>query len=234
MSRTFRKRLEEAVNERHCANHPMTEKWAEGKLSKNCMMGWASEQWHWVSKMNTPTFYICKDAPDEVIHAEIDNFHEEMDPNHSHLNIMLNFAKANGGAPTKIKKSVGLPTTQSWVRFLTDAARDNPWFCGMSALRIGTESQSPRLYSKLLPALREIYKFKEDEIEHFWLHSEVDIEHGGIAYDLITKYCKSREQQDLCVHFVRESAKMRCSILMEFIFTMRWVINLNLRLFVSK
>ena len=209
MSRTFRKRLEEAVNERHCANHPMTEKWAEGKLSKNCMMGWASEQWHWVSKMNTPTFYICKDAPDEVIHAEIDNFHEEMDPNHSHLNIMLNFAKANGGAPTKIKKSVGLPTTQSWVRFLTDAARDNPWFCGMSALRIGTESQSPRLYSKLLPALREIYKFKEDEIEHFWLHSEVDIEHGGIAYDLITKYCKSREQQDLCVHFVRESAKMR-------------------------
>ena len=209
MSRTFRKRLEEAVNERHCANHPMTEKWAEGKLSKNCMMGWASEQWHWVSKMNTPTFYICKDAPDEVIHAEIDNFHEEMDPNHSHLDIMLNFAKANGGAPTKIKKSVGLPTTQSWVRFLTDAARDNPWFCGMSALRIGTESQSPRLYSKLLPALREIYKFKEDEIEHFWLHSEVDIEHGGIAYDLITKYCKSREQQDLCVHFVRESAKMR-------------------------
>jgi len=209
MSRTFRKRLEEAVNERHCANHPMTEKWAEGKLSKNCMMGWATEQWHWVSKMNTPTFYICKDAPDEVIHAEIDNFHEEMDPNHSHLNIMLNFAKANGGAPTKIKKSVGLPTTQSWVRFLTDAARDNPWFCGMSALRIGTESQSPRLYSKLLPALREIYKFKEDEIEHFWLHSEVDIEHGGIAYDLITKYCKSREQQDLCVHFVRESAKMR-------------------------
>ena len=209
MSRTFRKRLEEAVNERHCANHPMTDKWADGKLSKNCMMGWATEQWHWVSKMNTPTFYICKDAPDEVIHAEIDNFHEEMDPNHSHLNIMLNFAKANGGAPTKIKKSVGLPTTQSWVRFLTDAARDNPWFCGMSALRIGTESQSPRLYSKLLPALREIYKFKEDEIEHFWLHSEVDIEHGGIAYDLITKYCKSREQQDLCVHFVRESAKMR-------------------------
>ena len=209
MSRTFRKRLEEAVNERHCANHPMTEKWAVGKLSKNCMMGWATEQWHWVSKMNTPTFYICKDAPEEVIHAEIDNFHEEMDPNHSHLNIMLNFAKANGGAPTKIKKSSGLPTTQSWVRFLTDAARDNPWFCGMSALRIGTESQSPRLYSKLLPALREIYKFKEYEIEHFWLHSEVDIEHGGIAYDLITKYCKSREQQDLCVHFVRESAKMR-------------------------
>ena len=209
MSRTFRKQLEAAVSERHCADHPMTEKWARGELSKRCMMGWAAEQWHWVSKMSTPTFFICKDAPDDVIHAEIDNFHEEMDPDHSHLDIMLNFAKANGGSPTKIKKGEGLPTTRSWVRFLTDAARDNPWFCGMSALRIGTESQSPPLYAKLLPALRDVYKFKEEEIEHFWLHSEVDIEHGGIAYDLIAKHCKSLEQQDLCVHFARESAKMR-------------------------
>jgi pyrroloquinoline-quinone synthase len=209
MSRTFRKQLEAAVSERHCADHPMTEKWSRGELSKRCMMGWAAEQWHWVSKMGTPTFFICKDAPDDVIHAEIDNFHEEMDPDHSHLDIMLNFAKANGGSPTKIKKGEGLPTTRSWVRFLTDAARDNPWFCGMSALRIGTESQSPPLYAKLLPALRDVYKFKEKEIEHFWLHSEVDIEHGGIAYDLIAKHCKSREQQDLCVHFARESAKMR-------------------------
>ena len=159
--------------------------------------------------MNTPTFFICKDAPNDVIHAEIDNFHEEMDPNHSHLDIMLNFARANGGSPTKIKKSEGLPTTRSWVRFLTDTARENPWYCGMAALRIGTESQSPKLYSKLLPALRNIYKFKEHEIEHFWLHSEVDVEHGGIAYDLIVKHCRSREKQDICLYYVKESAKMR-------------------------
>jgi len=44
MSRTFRKQLEVAVSERHCANHPMTEKWARGELSKRCMMGWAAEQ----------------------------------------------------------------------------------------------------------------------------------------------------------------------------------------------
>ena len=208
-ARSFRKRLEEAVLERHCANHPMTEKWARGELSNRCLMGWAAEQWHWVNKMSTPTFYICKDAPGDVIHAEIANFHEEMDPDHSHLDIMLKFAKANGGNPAKIKKSEGLPTTRSWVRFLIDAAKDNPWYCGMSALRIGTESQSPMLYSKMLPALREIYKFDEDAIEHFWLHSEVDIEHGGIAYDLIVKHCKSGEQQAQCIHFARESARMR-------------------------
>jgi len=77
------------------------------------MMGWAAEQWHWVSKMNTPTFYICKDAPNDVVRAEIDNFSEEMDPDHSHLDIMLKFAKANGGSPNRIRKSEGLPTTRS-------------------------------------------------------------------------------------------------------------------------
>src|SRR5438045_1138024 len=32
---SFRQELEAAVMERHCANHPMTEKWARGELSRN-------------------------------------------------------------------------------------------------------------------------------------------------------------------------------------------------------
>lgn len=209
MSRTFRKALEEAVAARHCADHPMTEKWAQGELGHRCMMGWAAQQWHWVSKMNPVAFYICKDAPDDVVDAELDNVREENDPSRSHLDIMLRFAKANGGNPAKIKKEQGLPTTRAWVRFLTDTARDNPWYCGLAAIRVGTESQSPRLYSKVLPALRKVYKFDEPAIEHFWLHSEVDVEHGGRAFDLLVRHCKSREQQDQCVYWAQESAKMR-------------------------
>jgi pyrroloquinoline-quinone synthase len=208
-TRAFRKALEAAVDERHCADHPMTEKWAQGKLGKKCMMGWAVEQFHWVSRMRPKDFYICAHAPNDVIDAQMETRQEEIDPDHSHLDIMLRFAQANGGNPAKIKKEQGLPTTRSWVAFLTDTARDNPWYCGMAAIRIGTESQSPRLYSKVLPALRDIYKFKEPEIEYFWLHSEVDVEHGGRAFDLLVKHCKSREQQAKCIHFAHESAKMR-------------------------
>ena len=158
MAKSFRRELEDAVLERHCAFHPMTEKWAGGELSRRAMMGWAAEQYHWVSHMNAPAFYICSGAPDDVIAAEIDNVHEENDPDHSHLDIMLKFAKANGGNVKKIKAGVGLPTTRSWVAWITEVARANPWYCGVAALRVGTESQSPRLYSKLLPALRDVYR----------------------------------------------------------------------------
>ncbi len=209
MGKSFRRELEDAVLERHCAFHPMTEKWAAGELGRRAMMGWAAEQYHWVRHMNAPAFHICAGAPDDVVASEIDNVHEENDPDRSHLDIMLKFAKANGGNVKKIKAGVGLPTTRSWVAWITEVTRANPWYCGVAALRVGTESQSPRLYSKLLPALRDVYKFDEDAIEHFWLHSEVDVEHGGRGFDALVRHCKTREQKDMCVHFARQSAAMR-------------------------
>lgn len=209
MAKSFRRELEDAVLERHCAFHPMTEKWASGELGRRALMGWAVEQYHWVKHMNQPAFYICSTAPDDVIASEIDNVHEENDPDRSHLDIMLKFARANGANLKKELAGDGLPTTRSWVAWLTEVARANPWYCGVAALRIGTESQSPMLYSKMLPALRDIYKFKEDDIEHFWLHCEVDIEHGGRGFDALVKHCRSREQKDMCIHFARESARMR-------------------------
>src|SRR5262250_1781184 len=93
---SFTEQLQAAVMERHCANHPLTEKWVEGKLSRNAMMGWAIEHWHWVSKMPQAAFYICAKAPKDVIAAELENLHEETDEARPHLEIVLRFGKANG------------------------------------------------------------------------------------------------------------------------------------------
>ena len=53
---TFRRELEAAVLERHCAHHPMTEKWAPGELGRDALMGWAVEHYHWISNVR-PTFF---------------------------------------------------------------------------------------------------------------------------------------------------------------------------------
>ena len=209
MARSFRRELEEAVLERHCAFHPMTEKWARGELGKRAMMGWAVEQYHWVKDMSESAFLVCSKAPDDVVANEVDNVHEETDPEHSHLDIVLRFAQANGGNLRKIKAGQGLPTTRSWLAYLTNVARAQPWYCGIAATRVGTESQSPMLYSKVLPALREIYKFSEDQIEHFWLHAEVDIEHGNRGFEALERHCTTRAEKDEAIHFARESARMR-------------------------
>ena len=186
----FRKELEAAVLERHCANHPMTEKWAVGELGRRACMGWAVEHWHWISNMvQEASFNICAKAPPDVVELELENFHEETDPEHSHLDIVLRFAEANGADLDAVRAGRGLPTTRSWVAWLKWVAKEQPWHCAVAAIRIGTESQSPMLYSKVLPALREVYKYPEPAIEHFWLHAEVDIEHGDRGFEALERHC---------------------------------------------
>jgi len=207
--RTFREQLEAAVLQRHCANHPMTLKWARGELSRNGCMGWAVEHYHWVSNMTPASMSICVNAPLDVVQFMLANVAEENDPKHSHLDIVLRFARTNGADIDKIKKGRGLPSTESWVRFLLDAAKSDPWIIGVAALTIGTESQSPMLYSRLLPALRKIYKYPERDIEHFWLHVDADNIHGGRAFKALERHCTSKALKELALHWAYESARMR-------------------------
>ena len=207
---TFRRALEAAINERHCANHPMTEAWAQGELGRDAMMGWGIEHWHWISTLLRPSiFNICAKAPDDVVAAMMDNFNEEEDPDNPHLEIVLRFAAANGADVEKVKSGRGLPTTRLWANWQIQGARVYPWYAGIACSNIASETQSPRLYSKVLPALREKYQFPEDEIEHFWLHSEVDIEHGDRAFEVLERHCTNREEQDICIHYAREGAALR-------------------------
>lgn len=207
--RNFRKALQDAVLERHCANHPMTEKWARGELSRNCLKGIAVEHWHWISHAPQWNFPICAKAPRDVIDLQLANWREEADKDRPHLAIILRFAKANGADIEEVMKGRGLPTTRAWVEWLRRVTEEQPWWCAISAGRIGTESQSPLLYGKILKASREIYKYTEEEIEHFWLHAEVDIEHGERAFAILEKHCTTPEMRDQAIHFAREGARMR-------------------------
>jgi pyrroloquinoline-quinone synthase len=206
----FRLALEAAVDERHCADHPMWDMLAAGDLSKNACMGWAVEHYQWISNMLTEaTFQICSKAPADVIELELENFREEEDPDEPHMEIVLQFAEANGADLDAVRSGEGLPTTRSWAAWLKQVARDTPWYCGVAAIRIGTESQSPRLYSRVLPSLRENYKYDEKEIQHFWLHSEVDIEHSNRGFEVLDRHCTTPEMKEAAIHFARESARMR-------------------------
>lgn len=205
----FRKEIEAAINRRHCKDHPLTLKWAKGEVSRNAHRGWATEHYHWVTKVVPMFMNICVGAPRDVIAFQMENFKEETDEEHSHLDVLLKFAKANGASVASIKKGRGLPTTESWVRFQREAVEHDSWIAGVAAINIGTESQSPELYSRMLPALRKVYKYKEDEIEHFWLHVEADEDHGARAFEALERHCTTRALKDFAIHWAYESARMR-------------------------
>ena len=141
--------------------------------------------------------------------SQMETRNEEIDPAHSHLDIMLRFARVNGANLDKVRAGHGLPTTRAWVAWVDWVAMNQSWYAAIAATKVASESQSPRLYSKLLPALRKKYKFKELDIEHFWLHSEVDVAHGGDAFRLLEKHCTTRAMKEEAIHWAREGARMR-------------------------
>jgi pyrroloquinoline-quinone synthase len=206
---SLRERLEAAVMERHCANHPLTEKWAAGQISKNAMMGWGIEQYHWISNIYKGELYKAANTPLEAQHLLLSNYLEEVDPERPHLDIILRFAAANGADIEEVKRGRGLPTTEAWVAWFNRVCKEESFLASVAATNIGTESQSPLLYAKVLPALRQTYRFKDEDIEHFWLHEEADTEHGGRGFEILDRYCTTPELQEMAVHYACESAKMR-------------------------
>ena len=143
----------------------------------------------------------------------LENYLEETDPARPHLDIILRFAAANGADVQQVKRSRGLPTTEAWVTFFNRVCKEESFIASVAATNVGTESQSPPLYSKVLPALREIYRLKEEDIEHFWLHAVADTEHGGKGFDILDQYAidagaaghgcqlRTRERADALVLF---------------------------------
>ncbi|MDA0261859.1 MAG: hypothetical protein O3A21_06665, partial [Proteobacteria bacterium] len=132
----FRRALEEAVLERHCANHPMTEKWAKGDLGQDAMMGWGVEHYHWVHNYHIVNFTIAAKAPRDVIEMQLENFREEADDDKPHIEIVLKFAAANGADIDRVRNSRGLPTTRAWRNWLFQTARDNHWVAGGASTTI--------------------------------------------------------------------------------------------------
>ena len=208
-SNGFREELQEIVAGKTLVNHPIYVDWAKGDLSRESMSGFMCEEYHYISKAYPILFMIASKAPEDVIEMEIENYHDEMNPDRSHPEILLRFIEASGTDLKELKKGRGLYATQAWVSWLYDLAENEPWQAVLTAMHVGSEFQAVGCYTAILPALREKYKFTEHEIEHFWLHAVADVEHGGTALDVLERHCKSSESKDIVKHYLQEAVNRR-------------------------
>tara|TARA_B100001123_G_C15060395_1_gene927331 strand:+ start:181 stop:867 length:687 start_codon:yes stop_codon:yes gene_type:complete len=205
----FRNHLEGLVEGRHLKNHPMYLEWANGTLSKHCMAGCMAESYHYVSNIVPAFFMIASRAPADVVEMELENYSDEMNPHNPHPKLFLRFIEACGGDANAVENGRGLPSTEMWTEWLWSLAKDQPWQAAVAAIHVGSEFQSPGTFNAILPALREKYQFSEHDIEHFWLHAEVDIEHSSSAFDVLERHCPTTELRDMAEHYVMESIRRR-------------------------
>ena len=203
----FRKALEAAVGPRHTQNHPLFQKWQSGELSRKCVAGYMFELWHYVSHVYPAFWLISAKAPQDVVELEIENWNEEMGEENPHPELYLRFLEACGEDRDEIMAREALPSTEGWTNWLLKLANEEPWYACFAAMHVGSEFQFAGTMGSVLQALREKYKFTEHEIEHFWVHSEADVKHGGTAMDALERHLTTKELQEAAVHYVSESAR---------------------------
>ena len=61
------------------------------------------------------------------------------------------------------------------------------WLASLAFLTAGDEVNVTRLYRLIIPLLKDIYGFSDDELIFFHEHLEADRYHGAIGLDLITR-----------------------------------------------
>ncbi|MSP51281.1 MAG: hypothetical protein EXQ91_02635 [Alphaproteobacteria bacterium] len=207
---TFAQEIQAAVNKRHQADHPLVEKWARGEIKQETVAGAIREIWYWISNLIPEGFLsIAARAPQEVVEMEMENYAEELDPANPHPALILRFAKACGISKEELDAGRGLPTTESWLNWELNVAREKPWIAGVAALHVASEAQEPQLFNKVLPALRNVYKYKEHDLEFWWLHATADIQHGGRAFTILEQHCKTPAEKEMAIHYAGEGARMK-------------------------
>jgi pyrroloquinoline-quinone synthase len=207
----FRLALEEAVAGRHSQRTAFSIAWMEGRLTRDHMAFWVSQHLHYVGHFSEWLGSMIansreKDASDFLLQ---NMWEEEMGTPHTEL--LRRFGEACGWSREQIAKEPALPTTRALACWSELLARTDDFVSAAAGLIVGLESQTPGIYIKQLPVLRDpkFYGFSEEETIFFEIHISSDVIHGERGYQIVEKYATTPEHQQHCLDLVHQAAEMR-------------------------
>jgi pyrroloquinoline-quinone synthase len=206
---TFRKQLEAGVNAKHSKASPFSEAWAEGRLSREHFAFWVGQHLGYVghfSEWMGHMFGDCpyKDARDFLLQ---NMWEEEMGTPHTEL--LIRFGMACGWTRDQLENAEPLVTTRAMRAWCDLLGRAHDFLGATAGLIVGLESQTPGIYTRQLPPLREKYGFTEEETIFFEIHITSDVIHGERGYQIVEKYADTPEKQAHCLEMVRQAGQMR-------------------------
>ncbi len=209
----FRSALENSIQGKSANQAPFSVAWASGKLSRAHLARWAENHYHYVGPFADYLGYVYGRTPAQHQEAKdflLANMYEEEIGGDRHTDLLIRFAEACGTTRERVTNPDNMsPTTrglQSWCYAL--AMREDP-VVAVAGLVVGLESQVPTIYRKQAPALREKYKFNDEEVEFFDLHIVSDEIHGERGYQIVLDLANTPDLQQRCLKVCETGAQMR-------------------------
>jgi pyrroloquinoline-quinone synthase len=206
----YRAALVAAREEWHSKNHPFFTSWAKGQLNKDAMKAYVQQHYNFVSNASRYYGIIYGLCPWwDARNFYLENLNEEEDPDERHVDKLAKFGIALGMTIEESRTAPDLPTTAALKDFILNTALTRGTLHATAVIIVGLESQVPELYAPIVPALRDIYGFTDDEIEFFLLHITADVEHGEKGFQILLDHTEDEQTQQDVIETVREAAKKR-------------------------
>ena len=182
---TFRDEMLDLVRRRHCERHPLTEAWVRGELSREQLGRWATEHYHYTKDLWFFIGRILGNCPVPAARAmELENLAEEENEEDAHNQQLLDFIAACGLDPEVAMATDPLPTTKALRDWLLLLCERRTWQEAVAGFHVGMESQLAGICARLVPVLRDHYRFQPDEMRFFSTHLVADQEHGSRALEV--------------------------------------------------
>ena len=138
-------------------------------------------------------------TPDENIQYVLSEIlydeYGQSDLDKSHMQLYRNFMQAIG---LQIKDSTTytvIPELQMYISTMEQLTRNGDWLTAVAAVGVASEWPIPKYYNLLLKGLRKIPGIKEDDLELFVGHVELDIEHANMIEQSVLPYLDDEQNQ---------------------------------------
>ena len=206
----YRAALVAARDEWHSKDHPFFTSWAKGELTKDAMKAYVQQHYNFVSNASRYYGIIYGLCPWwDARNFYLENLNEEEDPNERHVDKLAKFGIALGMTIEESRTAPDLPTTAALKDFILNTALTAARSTRPRSSSSASSRRCPQLYEPIVPALRDIYGFTDDEIEFFLLHITADVEHGEKGFQILLEHTEDEQTQHEVIETVREASKKR-------------------------
>ena len=199
--------LHQDMEQQSLLKHPFYQLWNEGKLSKEALVAYAKQYYHFTEhfpRFVAGVYRNCKDpvVRQVILHNLIEEELGDMNDVHPHADQWLGFCEALGIPQTEVRTSEQLASTKEFLETFEHLTRDD--FLGGVGAVLAYELQVPAIAKTKKEGLVKHFGMNQG-LKFFDTHMEADIKHAQVWKDILAE-AAPEEQQRIRASFQRALA----------------------------
>ncbi len=210
LTQTLRGMLEQRKAYRY---HPWIQRYLKVELSRAQIRIWIEQHYCTVGDVHDIFGPIYAGCPDPEVRVRmLENLWEEetgkVTGSAPHRELMRRLIEALGGSRNEVAHLKPLPETVARRSFLRLMARTRPFYEAVAAISVAGEAQFGDMAETYARTGEERYGLSPEATAFWWVHAKADKEHGGAAFEIVSRWARTETEQQQVIESVRQSLEL--------------------------